>query len=85
MPRGIRREAAPRRLYVARQAFVTYIGDTPTTIPVGTIVDERDPVLKRRQSLFDEYVPKVRAYPGQRGVPPPIETATAVPGELRER
>jgi hypothetical protein len=71
-----RRGAAPR-LFVAREPFSATVDGTPVNIGKGQVVDERDPVLEGRRTLFEPYQPKVRDYPGR------VEQATAAPGERR--
>lgn len=71
--------AADRRLFSARRNFVAILDGSTVTIASGQVVDEGDPILKGRAALFEEFVPKVRSYPGQ------VEQATAAPGEKRNR
>jgi hypothetical protein len=71
--------AAGRRLFSARRGFIALVGDSTVTVSRGDVVDEGDPILKGRAALFEEFVPKVRSYPGQ------VEQATAAPGEKRNR
>ena len=67
-----------RKLFSARQAFATTVDGVTVIIQPGQIVDDGDPILKGRESLFDDFAPKVRTYHGQR-----VEQATAAPGEKR--
>lgn len=76
MPRS---NAGGGRLFAARRAFATSIDGVTVVIQPGQVVDENDPVLKGRAELFEDFAPKIRKYPGQRGV----EQATAAPGEKR--
>lgn len=66
------------RLFAARQAFATNVNGETIVIQPGQVVDAGDPILKGREELFEEFVPKVRQYKGQR-----VEQATAAPGEKR--
>jgi len=76
MPRQ-KASGAERKLYSARQGFAANVDGTTVIIAADQVVDENDPVLKGRETLFVPFVPKVRRYPGQ------VEQATAAPGEKR--
>jgi hypothetical protein len=73
-----RKAAGGGQLFVARQAFAAQVGAETIIIQPGQVVDANDPILKGRESLFDDFAPKIRKYPGQR-----VEQATAAPGEKR--
>ena len=65
------------RLFAARHAFAVNLDGETIVIQPGQVVDEGDPILKGRAELFEDFVPKIRKYPGQ------VEQATAAPGEKR--
>lgn len=71
--------ASGGRLLAARRAFAVHLNGETIIVQPGQLVDDADPILKGRAELFEDYVPKVRKYPGQRRV----EQATAAPGEKR--
>ena len=65
------------RLFAARHAFAVFLDGETIVVQPGQVVDEGDPILKGRAELFEDFVPKIRKYPGQ------VEQATAAPGEKR--
>lgn len=66
------------QLFAARQAFATILNGQHIIVQPGQVVDANDPILKGRESLFEDFAPKIRQYKGQR-----VEQATAAPGEKR--
>ena len=58
-------EAPYRGLYRAKAGFVTLLRGVHVTVAAGDLVDAKDPILRRRQDLFEPYVPKVRDYKTQ--------------------
>jgi len=73
-----RQQAGGGQLFTARQAFAANLNGETIIIQPGQVVDANDPILKGRESLFDDFAPSIRKYPGQR-----VEQATAAPGEKR--
>ncbi|MHC3392089.1 hypothetical protein ACLQ2E_21880 [Streptomyces lavendulocolor] len=61
----------------AKSSFVAYIGGVPRIVHEGDLIDETDPVVKGRESLFGDIADHVA------GTRPPVEQATARPGERR--
>ncbi|MDP9145911.1 MAG: hypothetical protein M3N43_14680 [Actinomycetota bacterium] len=72
------RASGEPKLFSARKGFAAIIDGHTIILKPGDVVDAADPILKGRKDLFEDFVPKVRQYNGQR-----VEQATAAPGEKR--
>lgn len=74
-------------LVQATQAFMVPVGGVPYSVAVGDVFAADDPIVKGRSALFGEItVRDSRAVRPRRAARPAgSETATAAPGERRER
>jgi hypothetical protein len=70
------------RIFAAREPLSATVDGVPVYLDKGDLVDDGDPVLQGRESMFEPFVPKVRTY-DRREVD--VEQATAAPGEKRNR
>ena len=66
---------------VAVASFTTELDGTEVFVHAGDVVPASSPLAKGRQHLF---VPRSQ-YVQTEGTPPPVEQATAAPGEKRRR
>ncbi|MCX5584278.1 hypothetical protein [Streptomyces erythrochromogenes] len=61
-----------------KASFSVSVNGVPRVITAGTLLDASDPVIKGRETLFED----VDTYMSERA-PQPVERATAEPGERR--
>jgi hypothetical protein len=59
-------------------SFAVHVGGAPRVVPVGTLVEADDPILRGREQYFED----VETYVSDRASAR-VEQATAAPGEQR--
>jgi len=64
----------------ATQPFTAYVDGMPRVVRAGDLVEDNDPVLQGRAHLFEN----VETHVAQNQPRPPVESATAAPGEQRD-
>lgn len=63
------------------EAFTYFVGNVPRVLRAGDLVDEKDPCVKKCPDRFERVEATAERL---RGVyDPPVEQATAAPGEKR--
>jgi hypothetical protein len=70
-------KAAERKLFTVTEPISGTVDGVPFNLNPDDVVEEGDPRLEGRQSLFIPYVPRVSLLSGT------VEQATAAPGEKR--